>query len=162
MNRFFHRTSIRFLECSILGFLNSSHQLGRQRCCLRLGIREKLKIKTKASFFSTRFYFFFWLCFSHVDFALVVLLVFIFSWLFSRCSFHVGVFVRIGVHIGVVSFLHWCYPFHVCLLFFHLGLLAFLMLFWCSSHMMLLFFVRWWQYSFHTIFLTLMLPLFSH
>lgn len=165
MNKFFHITSIQFFECSILGFLNSSHRLGRWRCCLRLGIREKQKTKTKASFFSSRFYFFFCFCFSHIVLGLVVLLVFIFSWPFSCCSFHIGVIVGVGVHIGVIPFLHRCCPFHVRSLFFHLGLLALLMSFWCSSHMVLLFFARWWWYSFQiraTIFLALVFPLFLH
>ncbi len=87
-----------------------------------------------------------------------------FWFLFSLGYFHIGV-VRIGAHIGVVSFWHWCCPFHIRLLFFHPGHLALFTLFWCSSHMVLLFFAHWWWFSSYvgaTIFLALVLPFFLH
>lgn len=88
-----------------------------------------------------------------------------FWFLFSLGYFHLGVVVHVGVHIGVISFWHWCCPFHICLLFFHLCHLAFLTLFWCSSHTVLLFFAHWWWCFSHVgaiICLALVLAFFLH
>jgi len=107
---------------------------------------------SKTWFFSTRFF-------------LLLLVVF-----FSRCfcfgcvfGFYFLLVTSTLVLFALVSF-----PFGIGVVlstFVYPGHLALFTLFWCSSHMVLLFFAHWWWFSSYvgaTIFLALVLPFFLH
>lgn len=98
-------------------FLNNSHQLGRQNCCLRFGLGTNYKKKLNLLFFArvlfdffqmicfSVFFFFFlhWCWSSHILllFFFMLVLLFFLCW----CSFRID-----GILLTwVLLFLHWCW-----------------------------------------------------